>query len=325
VSALPGEVPDAESDLVGCPFAARCHLVIDACTTGPIPLVDVPGREGRAACIRLADVTPPQQVDTGAATWPVRRDSDDVAIEAEGVTRSFRVRRSGRATITQALRGVDLTVRAGESIALVGESGSGKTTMLRIIAGLERADGGRLVVHDRAPQMVFQNAVASLTPWLTVGEQVGERLRVKGLSRREAEPRVAEALVRVGMSPKVAGAKPRQLSGGQAQRVAIARAIVDPPAVLLADEPTSSLDISLRAVILNLLNRLRREMGFAMVFVTHDLVAARVIADRMAVMHDGLIVEMGDPDQICRDPRNDYTRRLLASLPGELPEVGVAG
>ena len=115
----------------------------------------------------------------------------------------------------------------------------------------------------------------------------------------------------------MARARPRQLSGGQAQRVAIARAIVDPPAVLLADEATSSLDISLRAVVLNLLNRLRRELDFAVVFVTHDLVAARILADRIAVMHDGEIVEVGDPDRICAHPQHDYTRKLLASLPGE--------
>jgi peptide/nickel transport system ATP-binding protein len=173
--------------------------------------------------------------------------------------------------------------------------------------------------------MVFQNAVASLTPWLSVGEQIGERLRVKGMSRSDADRRIGEALARVGLQPRLLAAKPRQLSGGQAQRVAIARAIVDPPTVLLADEPTSSLDISLRAVVLNLLNRLRRELGFALVFVTHDLVAARVIADRMAVMHDGRIVEIGDPDEIVRDPRDNYTRQLLASLPGENPKVGVIG
>jgi peptide/nickel transport system ATP-binding protein len=173
--------------------------------------------------------------------------------------------------------------------------------------------------------MVFQDAVASLTPWLSVGEQIGERLRVKKMSKPDVELRIGEALARVGLPARVLAAKPRQLSGGQAQRVAIARAIVDPPTVLLADEPTSSLDISLRAVVLNLLNRLRRELGFALVFVTHDLVAARIIADRMAVMHDGRIIEVGDPDQIVRNPQNDYTKRLLASLPGEDSQVGAVG
>jgi peptide/nickel transport system ATP-binding protein len=322
VTTLRGEVPDAEQVLVGCPFAPRCDLVVDACTTQPIPLLEVRDGQGVAACLRLQDVPPPRQAAIAADAWLPHGGSAMAAIEAAGITKTFRVRRAGRSTTTKALRGIDLTVRDGESIALVGESGSGKTTLMRILAGLEQADAGSLTVNDAAPQMVFQNAVASLTPWLSVGEQVGERLRRKDLTRTEMNDRVHEALARVGLPAKVAHAKPRQLSGGQAQRVAIARAIVDPPTVLLADEATSSLDISLRAVVLNLLNRLRRELGFAVVFVTHDLVAARVIADRIAVMCEGEIVEIGDPDQICSHPRNAYTRRLLASLPGEAALAG---
>ena len=317
VNAMRGEVPDAESELIGCPFAPRCDLVMEACTSQVIPLVTTSNGLGEAACLRLDDVPPPRQADTTAEPWMIPPASTVAAIEALGVTKTFRVRRAGRTTTTRALRGVDLSVGAGEAVALVGESGSGKTTLLRIIAGLEHADGGRVEMADPAPQMVFQNAVASLTPWLTVREQIGERLGGKGLSHKEIDQRVIDALARVGMPAKVARARPRQLSGGQAQRVAIARAIVDPPAVLLADEATSSLDISLRAVVLNLLNRLRRELDFAVVFVTHDLVAARILADRIAVMHDGEIVEVGDPDRICAHPQHDYTRKLLASLPGE--------
>ena len=317
VTTLRGEVPDAEQIIVGCPYAARCDLVVEACTTAHIPLSEVRDGDGAAACIRLDDVPPPRQAAIEASPWPSLNAPASAAVEAAGITKTFRLKRSGRLTTTQALRGIDLTVGLGESIALVGESGSGKTTLMRIFAGLEQADEGSLSVHDPAPQMVFQNAIASLTPWLSVGEQIGERLHRKDLSRSEIGERVDEALHRVGLPSKIARAKPRQLSGGQAQRVALARAIVDPPTILLADEPTSSLDISLRAVVLNLLNRLRRELGFAVVFVTHDLVAARVVADRIAVMSEGEIVEIGAPDQICSDPQHEYTRRLLSSLPGE--------
>jgi peptide/nickel transport system ATP-binding protein len=196
--------------------------------------------------------------------------------------------------------------------------------LLRIVAGLERRDDGEMEIDVAAPQMIFQNALASLTPWLTVRELVGERLSGRGMPRAAIDRAVDDALVRVGLTPRVARARSRQLSGGQAQRVAIARAIVDPPGLLLADEPTSSLDVSLRAVILNLLNGLRRDLGLAIMFVTHDLAAARVIADRIAVMHDGLIVELGEAEQVCTDPQDPYTRALLASLPGEALESGGA-
>jgi peptide/nickel transport system ATP-binding protein len=317
VVSLPGEVPDAENVPPGCPFAPRCALAVAECTTEPIPLLPVHGGRGVAACIRLGEVAAPDLASLDVDLWQAPRRGERAAVRVVGLTKSFKIRGSAKQSGVKALQGIDLTIRGGESVALVGESGSGKTTLLRILAGLESADAGSVEVADPAPQMVFQNAVASLTPWLSVREQIGERLDGKHLSHREVDDQVTVALQRVGLPARVAQARPRQLSGGQAQRVAIARAIVVPPALLLADEATSSLDISLRAVILNLLNRLRRELGFAMVFVTHDLTAARVIADRIAVMHDGAIVELGDPDTICTHPTSDYTRHLLASLPGE--------
>jgi len=257
--------------------------------------------------------------------WKAPSASEGAAVRLRGVTKSFTLRsRFGNAGKVQALRGIDLEIARGEAVALVGESGSGKSTLLRIVAGLERMDEGEVDIGDAAPQMIFQNALASLTPWLTVRELVGERLSGRRMSRSAIDRAVDDSLVRVGLTPRVARARSRQLSGGQAQRVAIARAIVDPPGLLLADEPTSSLDVSLRAVILNLLNGLRRDLGLAIMFVTHDLAAARVIADRIAVMHDGTIVEFDDAERVCEDPRDPYTRALLASLPGETLESGGA-
>lgn len=163
--------------------------------------------------------------------------------------------------------------------------------------------------------MVFQDAGASLTPWLSVGELVGERLRSEPLTRAARAARVREALTEVGLSAEIAESKPMQLSGGQRQRAALARATVVPPDVLLCDEPTSALDVSLAATVLNLIGQLRRDLGVAVLFVTHDLAAARVVADRIAVMYLGRIVECGPSEEICGSPAHPYTKALLAAVP----------
>jgi peptide/nickel transport system ATP-binding protein len=326
VVSLPGDVPDPEAPPPGCPFAPRCELMVDACTEELIPPVEIREGAGHAACIRLNEAAALRRSLDLEGAWPVVARGQELAVRLRGVTKVFRSRGPyGRVERIEALKEIDLDVARGESVALVGESGSGKSTLLRIVAGLEACDAGDVHVTSERPQMIFQNALASLTPWLTVRELVGERLAGRGVGRREVDRRVEEALRRVGLPTRVARARSRQLSGGQAQRVAIARAIVDPPGLLLADEPTSSLDVSLRAVILNLLNHLRRELGLAILFVTHDLAAARVIADRIAVMHAGEIVESGDAERICTHPDDLYTETLLASLPGEALSVGGGG
>jgi peptide/nickel transport system ATP-binding protein len=226
-----------------------------------------------------------------------------------------------------ALRGVDLDVEVGESVALVGESGCGKSTLLRAVAGLLPIDGGAITVAPGRgrPQMVFQDAGASLTPWMTAGDLVGERLRAERMGRADRSRRVAEVLAAVGLPGEVASAKAGQLSGGQRQRVALARATVVPPTVLLCDEPTSALDVSLAATVLNLLGRLRRELDIAMLFVTHDLGAARVVADRIAVMYLGQIVEVGPADAVATDPVHPYTKALLSAVPGGAGREKLAG
>src|ERR1700682_3311873 len=162
--------------------------------------------------------------------------------------------------------------------------------------------------------MVFQDAGAALTPWMTVGEIVGERL-LKTTGRSERRNRVEQALRQVGLPPDVAGVKATSLSGGQRQRVALARAIIVPPRLLLCDEPTSALDASLAAAVLNLLQHLRRELGMSVMFVTHDLAAARFIADRVAVMYLGEIVEFGPAAEVVDSPVHPYTKALLAAVP----------
>ncbi|SDS74954.1 ATP-binding cassette domain-containing protein [Actinoplanes derwentensis] len=240
------------------------------------------------------------------------------SLELVGVTKSFRTGGlfgTGRKTV---LTGVDLRIARRESVALVGESGSGKSTILRIVAGLETADSGDVYVDSTqgtGVQVVFQDAGASLTPWRTVGQLLTERLdNATTLSTADKKARVREALERVALDPVLAGARPAELSGGQRQRVAIARATVVPPALLLCDEPTSALDVSVACSVLNLLNLLRHELGLSILFVTHDLAAARIIADRIDVISAGQIVERVPAADLADGMTSDYGRRLLDAV-----------
>jgi peptide/nickel transport system ATP-binding protein len=165
------------------------------------------------------------------------------------------------------------------------------------------------------PQLVFQDAGASLTPWLTIGDQIAERLAALGVASDERPARVAATLEAVGLPADAAALLPRKLSGGMRQRAAIARAIAVPPALLACDEPVSALDVSLAAQVLNLLCHLRRELGIALLFVTHDLAAARAVADEVAVMKEGVLVERAPTAQLFADPRHAYTRELLGAVP----------
>ena len=246
------------------------------------------------------------------------------AVRISAVRKEFRIRAGRRrgATLT-AVDGVDLDIRAGESLAVVGESGSGKSTLLRMIAGLEQPTSGSITLHGAGggPQMVFQDAGSSLTPWLTIGELLGERLRSEHLSRTATRERVVAALDAVGLPPEVADARPGELSGGQRQRVGLARATIVPPTVLLCDEPTSALDTSMARTVLALIRDLRARLGMTVLFVTHDLAVARLMGDRIAVMQQGRIVELGPAEQVIGAPREDYTRTLLAAVPEIVGEV----
>jgi peptide/nickel transport system ATP-binding protein len=328
---LQGEPPDPRALPPGCAFAPRCEFRVDACEVAPPALTAAPHHAGQVACPESARTRRDTAVAAAEKPWDVPAADPGTALTIAGATKSFVLRTGFRQKDKlEALRGIDLTVADGEAVALVGESGCGKSTLLRAIAGLLPLDGGTITLGSGArPQMVFQDAGASLTPWLSVGELVGERLREEGLARPERERRVADALQLVGLPAEVAKANPLKLSGGQRQRVALARATVVPPEVLLCDEPTSALDVSLAATVLNLLGRLRRELGMAILFVTHDLAAARIVADRIAVMYLGHIVEAGPSEDVVRDPQHTYTRTLLSAVPGTgsmvAPPVRAAG
>lgn len=237
----------------------------------------------------------------------------------------------------KAVDGVNLTLGAGEVVGLVGESGSGKSTLGRALLGLAPATEGsvtfegqdlaalrgrRLREIRRHIQMVFQDPAAALNPAMTVEEGVGDALRVHGMrSAAERRTRVIAALERVGLSPVelFLDKYPRDLSGGQKQRVVLARAIITGPSVLVADEPISMLDMSVRAKILQLMLDLKQDLGLTYVYITHDLASAKYFCDRIAIMYLGRIVEIGPTDEIFANPRHPYTKALLRAIPDPDP------
>ncbi|MFD6246946.1 ABC transporter ATP-binding protein [Streptomyces roseolus] len=266
----------------------------------------------------------------------------EALLTASGVHVTFPGRRG--APPSRAVDGVDLEIGAGEIVALVGESGCGKTTLARTLLGLVRPGAGTvsfagrplaysgraLKAYRRRAQLVLQDPSGSLNPRHTVYEAVAEGLRIHGVHRSGADERaaVAEALARAGLRPpeRFFLRYPHELSGGQRQRVVIAGALVLEPELIVADEPVASLDASVRGEILALLLRLRDDLGLSALVVTHDLGLAWNIADRVAVMYLGRVVESGPVESVLTAPRHPYTRALLSVLPeSETPPVVLAG
>jgi peptide/nickel transport system ATP-binding protein len=303
---------------MGCGFAVRCARALPGCGEAAPGLLPA-AHGGAAACFNPHTSEDARQDQ--APSWPaVTPQPARALLELVGIQKTFPIARTrpfARASVFKALENIDFRMQEGEAVALVGASGSGKSTLLRIVAGLEKPDSGDIAYLGRdRPQVVFQDAAASLTPWLTIGEQISERLRPMALDTAARNARVAEALTDVGLDSGFATARPGGLSGGQCQRAALARAIVVPPRLLLCDEAVSAMDVSLAAGILNLIGVLRRRLGLALLFVTHDLAAARFVADRMVVMAQGRLVEQGPVEQIMAHPAHPATRQLLAAMPG---------
>jgi len=322
IATLKGEPPDPRNHPPGCAFAPRCPHRMDVCSEAVPEARGAHSHDGSVACF----LDGPAASRSGAGS-PEGKDfepakvTDETVVSCVGVGKDFQVS-TGTFSKSRlaALRDVHLDVKAGESIAIVGESGSGKSTLLRAVAGLMQIDRGSIALPAGKPQMVFQDARASLTPWRAVGDILSDRLRDVP-DKAERQRRVQGALAQVGLPAEVANAKAGQLSGGQCQRVAFARSVIVPPPLLLCDEPTSALDASLAGVVLNLLQGLRREFGMAVMFVTHDLAVARFIADRIVVLYLGEIVESGPADEVVNHPFHPYTKALLRSVhkAGEAP------
>jgi len=254
-------------------------------------------------------------------------------LELDGVQKHFPIGRGPRGrNAVRAVDGVSLCVARGEVLAVVGESGCGKSTLGRLALRLIEPDRGRvrlagedlsalkpaaLRARRRRMQLIFQDPFGSLDPRMTVEAAIAEPLRLHGLHRGRERARVAELLERVGLRPELARRWPHEFSGGQRQRIAIARALATEPELVIGDEPVSALDVSVQAQVVNLLADLIRDLGLTFVLISHDLGVVRQIADRIAVMYLGRIVEEGPAEDVLRRPRHPYTRALLAAVPGQ--------
>jgi oligopeptide/dipeptide ABC transporter ATP-binding protein len=248
-----------------------------------------------------------------------------------------------RGALLHAVDDVTLSIGAGESVGLVGESGCGKSTLVRLLARLLDTTDGRIVFAGkdlatipaarfaRTPeraliQMVFQDPTDSLNPRFTARDTIAEPLALlTGLRGEPARARVDEVAQQVGLPLALLDRYPHQLSGGQKARVGIARALSVKPQLLILDEPTAALDVSVQAVVLQLLERLRGELGLSYLFVSHDLNVVRLLTDRVAVMYLGKLVEQGPSDQVFRAPKHPYTQALVSAIPGQGPRIKLTG
>ncbi len=315
---LAGRAPSPGKRPIGCAFAIRCGLATTACSTS-FPASVIVSERHSARCINIGVV--PVGV-MGPKITTRSREVGDTVVEVSDVTAGY----SGNIVV----RNVSLTIRKGECLALVGESGSGKTTVSRCIGGLHREWAGVIKFNGEALgamsrqrtmsqrlgiQYVFQNPYGSLNPRRMVGDSIVRPLIIGGTTRDVADNLVIEVLDKVNLPSSYATKFPDQLSGGERQRVAIARALISNPDVLVCDEITSALDVLVQAAIIDLLGDLRKNLGLAMLFVTHNLPLVRNIADEVAVMSDGRIVELGTADEVIGNPQQEYTQRLISATP----------
>jgi len=329
--ALPERMPGlrAYGAIAGCAFAPRCPLAIAECRQAPPPLTDV-GSSHVAACIRATrtrEIAPAAEpaVETPAAA--------PIILQASALTKRFVSGSLFRKSEFTAVSDVSFALRENEFVGIVGESGSGKSTLARLIVGLETPSEGRIAVagrdidgsaeaddhRRRHVQMVFQDPQSALNPRRRVASIVTQPLEAAGQPWEARLSRAGLLLREIGLPGEAATRFPAQLSGGQRQRVNIARALCAVPRILIADEIVSGLDVSVQAQLLNLLAALRRERGFSMLFISHDLSVVRYLCDRVLVMVRGEVVESGPTEQVFAAPAHAYTRTLLAAVPPDDP------
>jgi peptide/nickel transport system ATP-binding protein len=334
LAAIPGAAASAGDARAGCPFRPRCGFAHERCTTLPPLLPDPAGSAQSAACWLVAEGALSSAAAESATRAPGATTAGVALLALQGLEVRFpaEVNWLGRPRAhVHALNGVDIEVRRGETLGIVGESGCGKTTLGQVVMRLVRPTGGRVIFDGsdvwaasgealaglrRHFQIVFQDPQSSLDPRMPVGEIIAEPLAVVDrLNAPARRSRVRQLAEQVGLRPELLSRYPHEFSGGQRQRIAIARALALEPSLLVLDEPTSALDVSVQAQILNLLAELQRRLHLTYLFISHNVAVIRHIADRVAVMYLGQIVELGDAAEVLERPAHPYTRALLAAVP----------
>ncbi|HSM44549.1 MAG TPA: ABC transporter ATP-binding protein [Acidimicrobiia bacterium] len=338
---IPGTLPPLGAEIVGCVYADRCAMSQDICREVEPGLNEV--GDGRVSRCHFPEEAP--NLPRTVSPDPVRRErSDKTLVQISGASKTFM--QEGQPVY--ALSNIDLEIKVGETVGLVGESGSGKSTLAKVLLGIHAPDDGTVITLSGeeladelgkrgqeeigAVQMVFQNPDSALNRRHSVHRIIGRAVQLlRGGKRNEREERVKSLLREVRMGIQHYNAKPRHLSGGLKQRVAIARAFAGSPALVVCDEPTSALDVSVQAAIINLLSDLQVEENVAYLFISHDLSVVRYIADRVAVMYLGRLMEVGTSERVFSGPSHPYTEALLSASPehaddkrirleGEIPE-----
>ncbi len=340
---IEGSPPSLANLADGCPFVPRCPLAIDVCRQRE-PALEAVGRSAQlAACHRAEEIAMKGLTPTDVYPLPeippeplatVAREQRTVVLRADDLVKHHALMKGAvlkrQVGTVRAVDGVSFEVREGETLGLVGESGCGKTTTLLEVLELARPQGGSVVVLGRDTanlpasekrlvrqklSVVFQDPLASLDPRMPVSDILAEPLEQSGASREQRSTRIRELLELVGLEPAHAGRYPQQFSGGQRQRIAIARALALEPQLIVLDEPVSALDVSIQAGVVNLLNELKARLSLSYLFVAHDLSVVRHIADRIAVMYLGKIVEIGEVERVYGAPSHPYTQALLSAIP----------
>lgn len=347
---IEGTPPNLLKPVVGCSFAPRCPVATDACLTQEpeLKLIAGTGENHRSACLyaekfvneRPEQMFPVPAIPTSALDGVPREERASV-LEVKNVKKFFPLTEGAlikrRVGTVKAVNGVSFDIREGECFSIVGESGCGKTTTLLeimefskdidgeiVIAGVSNKKGLRgseLNALRKNQQMVFQDPTGALDPRFTVYEILAEPLQNQGWAVKDIKKRVLELMKTVGLQPDHVNRFPNQFSGGQRQRIGIARALAVNPKLVALDEPVSALDVSVQAGVINLLEKLRVELGLSYLMVAHDLAVVRHASDRVAVMYLGRVVEIGDVDEVFDNPVHPYTRALLSAIPVPDPEV----
>jgi oligopeptide/dipeptide ABC transporter ATP-binding protein len=342
LSGIPGSPPDLRAAPAGCPFIPRCTYAADPCTRIDMQLRPVAEANGGDAHLSACPFVTGEPVEPGSprdqpaplAARAERSAPGPLVLEAVALSKDYRLARGRGSGVVSAVKHVSFGLRQGTVVALVGESGSGKSTIAKLLAGQERRTSGQIRLdgaeiepaargsfraYKSEVQMVFQDPFASLNPLHTVRYHLERALSVHRdrTGRPASVAEVDRLLDQVRLTParKFRDSYPHELSGGQRQRVSIARALAAAPRVLLADEPVSMLDVSIRLEVLDLIADLRDHLDLAVLYITHDIASARYFADEILVMHGGEIVERGPAEQLTQNPTHPYTQLLIASSP----------